>query len=77
MSWLTLYVLAFSTPTTIYITEYLFIQCISMYEVGLKKYAIVALLLVFVTRALLEYEFLPIWATIPSEPTFLDLIIGV
>ena len=77
MSWLTLYVLTFSTPTTIYITEYIFIQCSSMYEVGLKKYAIVALLLGFVTRALLKYEFLPIWTTVSSEPTFLDLIFVV
>jgi len=48
-----------------------------MYEVGLKKCVIVSLLLGFVTRALLKYEFLPIWVTIPYEPTFLDLIIGV
>jgi hypothetical protein len=48
-----------------------------MYEVGLKKYVIVAFLLGFVTRALLQYKFPPSWATVPSELTFLDLIIGV
>jgi len=35
-----MYVLAFSAPTTVYIMEYLYIKCISLYEVDLKKYAI-------------------------------------
>jgi len=59
MSWLTLYVLEFSTPTAIYITEYLFIHCISMYEVGLKKYTIVAMLFRFRDESSVEVRISP------------------